>query len=72
MNAFLEQPKGWLNGYVAPKKREYQFNTDCILFIPLRCPKCRSKKITFANKDGRLRYHTCECGHKFKSIEQDN
>jgi hypothetical protein len=41
-------------------------------YIPLRCPRCRSKGIkTYASKPP-VRYHKCRnCGWKFKSTEKD-
>jgi hypothetical protein len=77
MNAYLEPSKNWL-GRSSPKpkpepvKRHYEFNVDCVIYIPLRCPVCRSIEVKFVSKDDRLRYHVCVCGHRFKSIEQEN
>lgn len=69
---YLEPTKNWLGPSSTQTKRRYEYNTDCVIYIPLRCPVCRSVEVKFANKDGRLRYHICECGHRFKSIEQEN
>jgi len=75
MNAFLEQPKGWLSGFVEPKskpKREYQQGTDCVVFVPVKCPYCQSVHVWIYGRDGKIRYHFCkDCKKKFKSIEQE-
>lgn len=43
-----------------------------ILFIPLRCPKCKSKRIKCYSSRPPIRYHYCkDCGCNFKSIEKD-
>jgi len=42
-----------------------------VKFIPLRCPRCKSKSVLCYKTDFPIRYHTCQsCGWKFKSIEE--
>jgi len=42
-----------------------------VTYIPLRCPRCNSKKIKCYSSQLPVRYHKCKkCGHKFKSIEE--
>lgn len=44
---------------------------QAIMYVPIRCPACASKEVRVTSKQGRIRYHKCACGHKFKSIEGD-
>lgn len=70
MTAFIERPKGWLSDFTHPKKRAYEYNTDCVVFVPVKCPDCGSTNVNCQKKDGSLRYHICQsCNKKFKSIE---
>ena len=46
-----------------------------VIFRPLRCRRCRSKKVhcyrTIKQNTFTVRYHTCQnCGKNFKSIEE--
>ena len=48
-------------------------NTECygVSYIPLRCPKCNSKKVRCYSSHPPIRYHVCKnCGQNFKSIEE--
>lgn len=42
-----------------------------VIYRPVRCPACESKKTRVTKTMVPLRYHKCnECGHNFKSMEQ--
>lgn len=44
-----------------------------VIFDPLRCPECGSKKLRTHTVRPPKRNHECkECGAKFKSIEEDH
>lgn len=41
-----------------------------VRFIPLRCPKCKSKDVRCYSSHPPIRYHICrKCGYNFKSVE---
>lgn len=69
----------WLNRHKNWVKEESpkvvpDIEDDCeygVPFIPLRCPKCNSKKVRCYVSRPPIRYHFCRvCGKKFKSVEQ--
>ncbi len=71
MNAFIDRQNGWLNGFLEKKKRNYEYNTECVVYVLLHCPACDSIKIRCIKKDGNIRYHVCQdCKKKFKSVEK--
>jgi len=39
-------------------------------YVVMRCPVCKSKKCPAYSSDPPIRYHRCENGHNFKSIEK--
>jgi ribosomal protein S27E len=44
-----------------------------VRFIPIRCPKCRSKDNKCYSSHPPIRYHICnKCGHNFKSVEAND
>lgn len=44
----------------------------CVIYNPLKCPKCQSKNIKCYKTDLPVRYHICKnCGVPFKSFERD-
>ena len=44
----------------------------CVLWMPIRCPHCKSKHQRNYKTKGRLRYHHCQdCGERFKSLEAE-
>ena len=44
-----------------------------VRFIPLKCPKCKSKNVRCYSSHPPIRYHVCnKCGHNFKSLEEDS
>jgi len=82
MGRWLERKENWLknenhSGNINHKRKGAgrPGNTDddyAVRFIPLRCPRCGSKKIRWYASHPPVRYHRCkECGHNFKSIEQE-
>ena len=43
-----------------------------VRFIPLKCPKCKSKDVRCYSSHPPIRYHVCnKCRHNFKSLEED-
>lgn len=43
-----------------------------VIYHPIRCPKCKSKKIKTHTSRPPTRYHKCQdCGFNFKSTEKD-
>jgi len=43
-----------------------------VRFIPLRCPKCKSKDVRCYSSHPPIRYHVCrKCGKNFKSVEAE-
>lgn len=82
MGRWLERKENWLKnenntGNVDIRKRsagrpENAGGDYAVRFIPLRCPKCGSKRIRWYASHPPVRYHRCkECGYNFKSIEQE-
>jgi len=79
MGKWLERKTNWLNnGHNANDNFQEKIigrppndSEDYgVTFIPLRCPKCRSKKIRCYKTEIPKRYHICyTCGWRFKSIE---
>lgn len=65
--AVIEQPEE-----TAVQAEEQKNDPYGVTFYPLRCPKCKSKKIkTYACKPP-VRYHKCKtCGLNFKSREKE-
>lgn len=39
-------------------------------YVVIKCPVCKSKKCPAYASDPPIRYHRCEKGHNFKSIEK--
>lgn len=71
MNSFIERQKDWLNGFTEKKKRNYQSTSDCVVFVPVKCPLCGSKNIHCYGRSDIVRYHECQdCKKKFKSVEK--
>ena len=41
-----------------------------VKWVPIRCPKCKSKRKRTGKVDGRVRYHKClDCDTNYASIE---
>lgn len=38
-------------------------------FVPWRCPSCGDTKPRTYSQRGRIRYHLCPCGLRFRSLE---
>jgi transposase-like protein len=75
MSNFFSDTEGWLKDYIPEQRSKKEAPTDevlCVVYVPVRCPYCRSvKKIHCYSKDGKIRYHKCNnCGRKFKSVEE--
>ena len=44
-----------------------------VRYVPVRCPKCKSKDNKCYASRLPIRYHVCnECGHNFKSVEAND
>ncbi|MFA5156446.1 MAG: hypothetical protein WC532_03505 [Candidatus Omnitrophota bacterium] len=82
MGRWLERRPNWLNNEynsenIALNKKgagrpENTGSDYAVKFIPLRCPRCGSKKIRWYVSNPPVRYHRCKmCGHNFKSIEEE-
>ena len=39
-------------------------------YVPVRCPKCKTTKCPAYTSAPPVRYHRCENGHNFKSVEK--
>lgn len=47
-------------------------STRGVVYAVTRCPTCNSKSTKVTSTRGKIRMHKCkECGHNFKSVEQD-
>jgi transposase-like protein len=69
---WLDRKPNWLNKNNGSSSRDDINSQYGVVFIPLRCPKCRSKKVKCYGSHVPVRYHVCKaCGYNFKSIEQD-
>lgn len=78
MGRWIERKTGWLPNSGVPQSREkprgrpVDENLDYgVRFVPVKCPKCRSKNITCYASRLPIRYHKCrDCGLCFKSVEE--
>lgn len=78
MGRWIERKTNWLkNGgdskpQEKPRGRPNDENLEYgVRFIPVKCPKCKSKKITCYASRLPIRYHRCrDCGTCFKSVEE--
>lgn len=77
MARWLERKPGWLGNKNSNENNSIDEpdeggETYGVTFIPLRCPKCGSKKVRCYAHRLPVRYHYCKvCGHRFKSVEKD-
>jgi predicted RNA-binding Zn-ribbon protein involved in translation (DUF1610 family) len=77
MGKWIEKKNNWLkngNGNLnrQPDEDNTADDTYGVAYIPLRCPRCHSKKVRCYAHRLPARYHYClKCGYRFKSIEQD-
>jgi len=80
MGKWLERKPNWLKDLNSAEQniqREKPFGRPSndsgdygVHFIPLKCPKCRSKNVRCYSSHPPIRYHICnKCGHNFKSLE---
>lgn len=79
MGKWLERKSNWLknDGWqenARPAGRPANNSEDYgVRFIPIRCPKCRSKDNKCYSSHPPIRYHVCnKCGHNFKSVEAND
>ena len=72
---WLNRHDNWLKKEKTQEQKDQAPVDDCaygVTFIPLRCPKCKSKDVRCYVSRPPVRYHICrECGKKFKSIERE-
>ena len=82
---WVKAKKGWLNEYASGAKAKKQKGKSKkekdtqqedaqygVVFVPVRCPKCRSKKVRCYSSSPPVRYHICKkCGMRFKSYERE-
>ena len=80
MSRWIERKTNWLknDNYDSGFKektagRPENDNEDYgVRFIPLRCPKCKSKDVRCYSSHPPVRYHVCrKCGKNFKSVEAE-
>lgn len=77
MGKWIEKKNNWLknDGSNLKKQPDEDITGDTdygVAFIPLRCPRCGSKKVRCYAHRLPARYHYCrKCGYRFKSIEKD-
>ena len=50
-------------------KDEFGVNLS-VDYVVIRCPVCKTKKCPAYSSDPPIRYHRCENGHNFKSVEK--
>ncbi len=74
---WLGEDKNWFPSQsrkTAPRageknKTELNINSS-VDYVVVRCPVCKSKKCPAYSSDPPVRYHRCENGHNFKSVEK--
>ena len=70
---WLNRKENWLNKTEEPRPVGRPANDVegyGVRFIPLKCPRCKSKDVKCYKSNPPIRYHMCrECGYNFKSIE---
>ena len=74
-NGFLDDMPDLGMGGAGPKRKKKPaapVGSAPVMYIKVRCPKCRSTKVpVYDSSHLPIRYHKCsECGLNFKSIEQ--
>lgn len=68
---WIERKPNWLGNQKSERKKVTSDEYG-VIYIPLKCPKCGSKKIKCYGTHAPIRYHYCKaCGHNFKSIEEN-
>lgn len=75
--AWIERKKDWIKperkAAPSPAVLPIEDNEPTehgVTWRPVRCPLCNSKKCPVYKSAPPVRYHKCECGHDFKSIEE--
>jgi ribosomal protein S27E len=80
MDRWIERKSDWLHYGRSDGVREkspgrpQNDNADYgVRFIPIKCPRCKSKDVKCYSSHPPIRYHLCnKCGHNFKSVEVDD
>lgn len=78
MGDWVAGKQGWLKGHVKEKPKasvqteKPKDDVFSVTYVPVKCPKCRSKNCRCYGKDGPVKYYKCRnpvCGIKFKAFE---
>ncbi len=78
MGKWIEKRSGWLpcGGSEAgrsPGRPKIESEDYGVRYIPVRCPRCRSKDVKCYSSHPPIRYHLCvKCGKNFKSVEAND
>lgn len=70
--------KGWIPNkskkaarpHAEEKRKPESQETYSVDYVVIKCPMCGTKKCPVHTSDPPIRYHRCENGHNFKSIEK--
>jgi len=53
------------------RRKKKRAADDVVIYTKIRCPKCGSEKCpVYDSSHLPIRYHKCECGNTFKSVEK--
>jgi len=69
--------KNWISNHskktprppLEEKNKSELKTVNSIDYVVMKCPICGSKKCPVHTSDPPIRYHRCENGHNFKSVE---
>lgn len=69
---WLGEDKNWFPSQSKKNLRPRQPPKDLysVDYVVIKCPICGTKKCPAYSSDPPIRYHRCENGHNFKSIEK--
>ena len=69
---WLGEDKNWFPNQTKKKtqSRPELKEAYSVDYVVVKCPVCGSKKCPAYSSDPPVRYHRCEKGHNFKSIEK--
>ncbi len=82
MTRWIERKKDWLGNRKhreerldkpAEQEKKVEGGDYGVTFIPIKCPRCGSKKVKCYSSRPGIRYYRCkDCQHRFKAIEAEN
>jgi len=78
MGQWIERKTDWLHYGKTEKPRsagrpKNDGSDYGVRYIPVRCPKCKSKDVKCYSSHPPIRYHICnKCGGNFKSVEAND